>query len=138
MNNTICQEGAVPKSILVVSVSQHLHGVPIDNSIREDWAKDKANGVGHHFANVGFDLDPNNIPETLAALRHALQQRLWNGIIIGWCLRGTSKFTVLFEQVVMVCLEGRQPDSQTKIMFSTGKDNLVETVVRNFQVGGGL
>lgn len=52
----------------------------------------------------------------------------WDGVIVGWCIRGNVEHTELFEKVVQMCYgaDGR------KLMFSKGPDDLVNTVRRNF------
>lgn len=127
---------SAPKSILVLSISQYLAGNPIAKSIEADWAKEKAHKVKHLFNNVGFDVDPIDVEGTLEAVRHQLEGRTWDGICIGWCIRGHVEFTVLFEKLVALCFEVVKSAPQTRIMFSTGPDNLVETALRNFPEAG--
>ncbi|TVY82629.1 hypothetical protein LSUE1_G002681 [Lachnellula suecica] len=126
------------KSILVVSASRHLTGVPIEAGIKTEWAKEKARHIADHFDNVGFNIDPKDVPNTLKALRHELVGRSWDGVILGWCIRGHVEFTLLFEEVVAVCCDVKKSAPEMKIMFSTGGDNIVETVARNFPMDGGV
>ncbi|TVY39610.1 hypothetical protein LOCC1_G005831 [Lachnellula occidentalis] len=128
-SNNVSSGNPARKSILTISLSQHLIGSPIEKAIEADWAKEKAYGIIHSFVNVGFNLDPTDVLGALKALKYELGERTWDGIIIGWCIRGNVEFTLLFEQVHSACCEVAP---RAKIMFSTGSDNLVETVVRNF------
>ncbi|KUJ16362.1 uncharacterized protein LY89DRAFT_782629 [Mollisia scopiformis] len=124
------------KLILVVSISRHLHGVPIEKGIESEWAKEKARDIKDSFENVGFNLDPKDVPTALRDLKHELEGRPWDGIIIGWCIRGNNDFTILFEKVVGACCEVIKSAPETKLMFSSGPQNIVETVARNFAVDG--
>ncbi|TVY17516.1 hypothetical protein LARI1_G004667 [Lachnellula arida] len=137
-NNTTSNHTSSRKSILIIGLSQHLTGSLIEKAIKADWAKEKAHGMADSFDNIGFNLDPNDIPGTLKALKHELEGRSWVGILLGWCIRGHVEFTLLFEGVHSVCCEAVKAAPRTKIMFSTGPDNLVETVVRNFPVEVGV
>ncbi|RDW58425.1 hypothetical protein BP5796_12355 [Coleophoma crateriformis] len=120
------------KAILVLSASQNLVGHSVHEVVKADWAKDKARGVAEKFDNVGFTVDPTDVPGTLEALQQTLQARSWDGVLVGWCTRGHVEFTVLFEQIVAVIVQQVILQPQLKIMFSSGADNLVETTVRNF------
>jgi hypothetical protein len=63
-----------------------------------------------------------------------MEGRSWDGVLIGWCTGGHVEFTVLFEEIVMMYFKAKKLSQLMKIMFSTGPDNLVETVSRNFPV----
>jgi hypothetical protein len=128
------------KSILVLSASLHLNGNPVSLTISTDWSKPSALPFTPFFENVPFDIDPADHSATLNALNTALESRRWDGVLIGWCVRGHAEFTELFEEIVGVCVryvaKEKGEKTETKIMFSTGPNNLVETVVRNFPVDG--
>lgn len=85
-----------------------------------------------HFDNVGFDLVPTDVPGTLEAVRHKLQERHWDAVLIGWCTRGHVEFTDLFEGLVGVCVERIREGSGMKLLFNRGPEDLVGPVVRNF------
>jgi hypothetical protein len=131
-NISISKISTTRKSILVLSVSQYLTSVPISEGIRADWGNEKARNITDLFDNVGFDLDPKDVPSTLKALKHELEGRSWDGIILGWCIRGHVEFTLMFEEIVAMCCEVIKSAPQTKLLFSTGPNNLVATVSRNF------
>ena len=137
-HDNVSNHSPAPKSILVIGLTQHLTGSPIEKAIKEDWAKEEAHGIANSFDNAGFNLDPKDVPGSLKALQQELQGRSWDGILLGWCIRGHVEFTLLFEEVHSVCCGAVKAAPQTKIMFSTGPDNLVETVVRNFPVEIGV
>jgi hypothetical protein len=134
-NDSLSDGSSARKSILVVNLGQHLTGVPVEKVIQAEWEKEKAHNISSFFDNNGFNLDPRDVPSTLKALRHKLEERSWDGLLLGWCVRGHVEFTLLFEELVTLCCEVQKSAPQMKIMFPTGPDNLVETVARNFPVG---
>ena len=104
-----------PKHVLTVSLSRHLTGHPIDQVIAKDWAKNPE--AAKLFNNLGFDFDGNDIPASLQGLRETLNERNWDGILIGWCIRGNPSYTVLFEKIVDLCNNVVRKHPQTKLIF---------------------
>lgn len=137
-NKSLSNGSSARKSILVVNLGQYLTGVPAEKAIKADWEKEKAHNITSLFDNKGFDLDPKDVTSTLRALKKILEERPWDGVLLGWCVRGHVEFTLLFEELITLCCEVQKSALQMKIMFSTGPDNLVETVARNFPVGNGI
>ena len=131
-NDNLSNSSLARKSILTISASRHLVNVPVEEAIKADWAQEKARAMADSFENIGFNLDPNDVSSTLTALRKELEGRSWDGVLLGWCVRGHVEFTLLFEELVTLCCEVQKSVPQMKIMFSTGPDNLVETVARNY------
>lgn len=109
--------------------SKSLHGHPIAPTIAKDWDSKTSASTRARFNNIGFDADLSNVDKLLSDLRDRLRARKFDGLLVGWCLRGYTERTEVFEKVVEVCVEeGRG----AKLMFSTGPENLAETVLRNF------
>ncbi|KAK4501056.1 hypothetical protein PRZ48_006862 [Zasmidium cellare] len=127
------QNGTTPKNILTVSLAEHLTGEPIAEVIAKDWKKVNAT-TARNFTNIGFDVDFENFDHTIEDLRASLHERKWDGVLIGWCLRGKPSHTRMFERVVGVCFD-ELDSARTKVMFCTGPDDLVTTVQRNFPRG---
>ncbi|OKL55396.1 hypothetical protein UA08_09339 [Talaromyces atroroseus] len=125
---------AARKSILILSASQYLSGRPISEVVKADWVKDKARDIADKFDNVGFTVDPTNVPETLECLQKTIQGNAWDGVIFGWCTRGRVEFTVLFEKMVSVVFRQASVQPELKIMFCEGPQDLVQTTRRNFAV----
>jgi len=121
-----------PKSILVISLAKILTGHPVSTVIAADWAKPKASIHKEKFDVQGFDLNSSDIPTTLKDLKSRLQRRNWDGVLVGWCTRGYPERTVLFEQVIAVCVDAMKDGNDMKLLFNTGPEDLVEPVVRNF------
>ncbi|PVH83774.1 hypothetical protein DL98DRAFT_512936 [Cadophora sp. DSE1049] len=131
---------AARHSILTVSASLHLVGHPISSVLTKQWSLAPP-AVASRFENIGYQVDPTDIPNAIAGFRKALKQREWDGIIFGWCLRGHVEFTELFEKLVQVAVEEmwdrqRKLGKDVKIMFCEGPEGLVSAAVRNFPVEG--
>jgi hypothetical protein len=124
------KEMSASRTILYVGATKYLTGNSITSAISKDWQK--AGEVASHFDNHGFDLNPEDSVRTIEELRSEIRDKAWNGILLGWCIRGHVEFTALFEQVVSVCVDETRSMEGVKLMFSTGPDNLFETVLRNF------
>lgn len=129
----------VPLNILTISLYQHLHNEPISTILSSEWTKKTSPAIQDRFNNIGFDLDPTNEAKTLQNLRNDLRSRHFDGVTIGWCTRGNPQRTDLFEKIIDACtdaavLEKAQNGKKTKLMFSTGPEDLVETTLRNFPI----
>lgn len=120
-----------PLQILTVSMSRHLTGHPINDVITKNWSQAPEDQV-HRFNNVGFDFDGNDIPGALAQLKEKLAGHPWDGVLVGWCIRGKPEHTVIFEDVIALCTEFTRVRPESKVFFCTGPDNLVEATLRNF------
>jgi hypothetical protein len=132
---------STPIAILTMGLSKHLHGDPIANVLNDDWTTKVDSSTRARFDNVGFDINPLDVQQTLQDLRQTLRNRSWDGITIGWCTRGYPERTELFEQIVDLCVDETHSSEvgdanggrrKTKLMFSTGPDNLAATAMRNF------
>ncbi|KAL2073544.1 hypothetical protein VTL71DRAFT_10870 [Oculimacula yallundae] len=129
-----------PISILTVSASLHLSGHPISSVLTKQWSLASPE-VATRFENIGYQVDPNDIRNTIAGLREIIKERDWDGIIFGWCVRGHVEFTELFEKLVQAAFEEvvmrkseRVKGKDVKIMFCEGPEGLVKAAVRNFPV----
>ena len=121
------------KSIITVSLAKHLTGESVNEVHAKDW--NTAGKAASNFDNVGFDVDYDNFDQALEDLRSSLDGRNWDGVLIGWCLRGKPAHTEMFERVVEVCHDELRTKPDTKLMFCTGPDDLVKTTRRNFPEG---
>ncbi|KAJ9610696.1 hypothetical protein H2200_005473 [Cladophialophora chaetospira] len=129
-----------PKSVLTISLARYLHGHDVADFIAKDWDAKATPEQQSRFDNQGFNLDPDDVDGTLAALKDRLQEKKWDGVLVGWCSRGNTKFTVLFEKVVNEVVrevvrreqDGSDGDQHLKLMFSDGPDDLVNTTFRAF------
>ena len=119
------------KSILTISLTRHLTGKAVEKVLKDEWAK-TTQDTSNRFDNVGFNLDPNDTATNLKQLRKELQSRAWDGVLLGWCVRGHAEFTVLFEDVVNLVVEEVREKPETRLMFITGPSNLVEGTLRSF------
>ncbi|KAK3058806.1 hypothetical protein LTR09_000371 [Extremus antarcticus] len=127
------------KHILTVGLTKYLTGNTISSAIDADWTAKVDPATRKQFNNVGFDIDPNDFPESLRDLRQTLHSQEWDGVLIGWCTRGYAERTELFEQVMNVCVDETTrgaKGSRARLIFSTGPTNLAETTLRSFPVLG--
>jgi hypothetical protein len=117
--------------ILTISLSRHLTGHPITDIITKNWSQAPADQASR-FNNIGFDFDGKNVTGALVQLKETLAGHTWDGILVGWCIRGKPEHTVIFEGVMAACIEFMRVHPETKVLFCTGPDNLVEATLRNF------
>lgn len=125
-------------SVLTVSLARHLVGHDITHVLNQAWSPDKVDfSVRSKFNNTGFNLDPKNVSSTLQELENVLSKNDWDGVLIGWCLRGHAEFTDLFESVVTVCTQNivkraKDGEKEPKLLFCTGPEDLVNASLRSF------
>ena len=120
-----------PKSILTISAAKYLTGETIEQVLEEKWCNAPSE-VSHRFNNVGFNVDPDRVTENMADLQKQLKNHNWDGIVLGWCVRGHAEFTVLFERIMNLVAEELRSKQDMKLIFVTGPDNLVEATLRTF------
>jgi hypothetical protein len=141
---------APKKAILTIALTKHLTGNSIDSAISSDWAAKSTPAQREAFDNVGFDFDPTNEAAQLAELEKVLRGRNWDGVMLGWCVRGHVEFTVLFERLVSVVVgevvrraqiredegegmvKGDREGERLKVLFSEGPADLWRTAMRGF------
>ncbi|EED23510.1 conserved hypothetical protein [Talaromyces stipitatus ATCC 10500] len=120
-----------PRQILVISLSRYLRGQPLREILDKNW--EAYPNELPRFKNVPFDFDGNDIPTALQDLKSTIKACTWDGILIGWCIRGYPERTNLLEEVISVYTKAiRKNDAGTKLMFCTGPDNLADATLRNF------
>ncbi|OKP01338.1 hypothetical protein PENSUB_7328 [Penicillium subrubescens] len=117
--------------ILTISLSRHLTGHPINDIITKNWSQAPDNQA-NRFNNVGFDFDGKNVTGALDQLKETLAGHPWDGILVGWCIRGKPEHTAIFERIMAVCIGFSRGHPEAKVLFCTGPDNLVEATLRNF------
>jgi len=76
-----------------------------------------------------FEVNPQDIEVSLSRLKEQLQSQHWDGLLIGFAIRGEKESTPLFEGLVDVC---RQAAPGTKLLFGSGPYDLMATLRRNF------
>ncbi|RBR26785.1 uncharacterized protein FIESC28_00366 [Fusarium coffeatum] len=131
-----------PIPMLTISLSRHLHGCDINDSLRQQWSESKIPAsTASQFANIGFNLNADG--SNLEDLKTHLNERKWKGIIVGWCIRGNVEFTELFEAVVAICVDyivRRKQDNvslkEPKLIFCRGPHDVVNATLRNFPLEG--
>ena len=124
-------KGSQSINVLTVSAAKSLTGEPVAEVAEKDWQKANA-ATKARFNNVGFDIDLDDFTHALQGIRKTVRSQPWDGILVGWCMRGYPERTEQFEQIMALLFEELREVPKTKVMFSTGPENLYETTVRNF------
>lgn len=126
-----------PKNILTISAAKSLHGTPIAGTIDREWSSKTSSHTRSHFHNIGFDFQLDKPDQSLLHLRHTLQSARWDGVLVGWCIRGMSvDRTEIFEGVMRQVVDAAGEQRGLKAMFCRGPTDLVEATLRSFPVGG--
>ena len=120
-----------PTSVLTIAATKYLTGTTVEQLLEQKWSKAPPE-ASHRFNNVGFDVDPDHVSETMNQLRAELKDNDWDGIVLGWCIRGHVEFTDLFEKIMNLVAGELRSKQDTKLIFVTGPDNLVEATQRTF------
>lgn len=76
-----------------------------------------------------FDVDPENPADTVRELKERLATKKWDGVSIGFGIRGKAEYTKLFEDAVNAV---RETAPGAKMMFSVGPMRIVEAIKRTF------
>ena len=119
------------KSVLTIAATKYLTGTTVEQLLEDKWSKAPSK-ESHRFNNVGFDVDPDHVSETMNKLREELKDNDWDGVILGWCIRGHVEFTIPFEKIMNLVAEKLRSKQNTKMIFVTGPDDLVEATQRTF------
>jgi hypothetical protein len=123
--------------ILVISAARHLAGHDVEEVLDHQWSPSNVpNDVSARFDNVGFNLKVNDHETTLKELRRTLSDTEWDGILVGWCIRGHAELTELFEPIINTCVdhvvEKRAGPGGPRLYFCSGPDDIVNATLRNF------
>lgn len=123
------------KNILTVSAAKSLHGTPIAGTIETEWASKTSLVTRSHFNNTGFDFILQEPGQSLLELRKTLSSQHWDGVLVGWCIRGMSvDRTEIFEGVMQEVVDAAREQKDLKTMFCRGPTDLVGATLRNFPV----
>lgn len=101
-----------------------LNSKQIQQMIDEEEKAMATIGIEHTMFELNPD-DPNAIPQ----MKDKLQSRQWDGVIIGWGVRGTINLTGIFEVAVNLTV---QEVRGVKLMFPTSPESLLESARRVF------
>lgn len=123
------------KVILTISAAYSLHGHHIQSTLDKEWSTKTSPFVRSHFTNIGFDFLLDSPEQSLLDLRRILNNKPWDGVIVGWCIRGMSiERTEVFEGVMAEVMEAGRKQKDLKAIFCRGPNDLVEATLRNFPV----
>lgn len=123
------------RNILTISAAYALHGTRIKQILENEWSAMASPTVRSHFATTGFDFLLASPEQSLLDLRRTLNESRWDGVIVGWCMRGMSvERTEVFEAVMREVMEAGRKQRDLKAIFCRGPIDLVEATLRNFPV----
>lgn len=123
------------RAILIMGIGRFLRNRPEFDSAEAEAVKQKVSADMEEVRSAGFDcvsfdMNPEDPSETLQRLRDQLRSQPWDGVLIGFGVRGAVELTPLFEAAVNLCV--KETAHSTKLMFSAGPDKIFEAIRRNF------
>ncbi|KAK0770695.1 hypothetical protein LTS16_024038 [Friedmanniomyces endolithicus] len=87
----------------------------------------QANAAGFDVDNIA--INPEDPADSIKRFEAKLRSQDWDGLLVGWGLRGNQSHTVLFEAAVNVA---REVAPQTRMLFGNAPDDMFMTIQRNF------
>ncbi|TKA76586.1 hypothetical protein B0A55_04052 [Friedmanniomyces simplex] len=125
------------KSILAATFGEYVQQDPdlVASYGGEDNIKKIVASLIQQASAAGFDVDtfafnPQEPEDSIKRLEEKLRSRDWDGMLIGWGLRGNKSHTPLFEAAVNAA---REVVPRTKLMFGNAPDDFFNTLQRNFE-----
>lgn len=96
------------RAILIMGLGRFLKNRPefgsaeaVKQKVLADMEKTRNAG----FECVNCDMNPEDPSETLHRLRDQLRSQPWDGVLIGFGVRGNVELTPLFEAAINLCVE---------------------------------
>nr|OQO18887.1 hypothetical protein B0A51_15426 [Rachicladosporium sp. CCFEE 5018] len=114
---------------LTLSLNNYLHGRSILPILAASFDAVTTPDIRSRFDNQPFDVMPTDA-NLLTELQANVKSGNYDGVLIGWCLRGYPERTALFEAIVNAVVESK--DARTKLMFCTGQEDLGKAILRTF------
>lgn len=115
--------------VLVIGLKQGpgFDAATIQRFAAEQTAKVKEAGIDIN----GLILDPHAPHEALLEQVHAKleEQPRWDGVVIGFGIRGDGALTILFERIVNMCV---QEFKISRFGFNSTPGDTAEAVIRGF------
>ena len=96
---------------------------------RIEAGKQQCADAGYAIETRQFAPDKDKLDAAVDECREILGARKWDGLVVGFGIRGVPEFTGFFEKVVNVA---REIVPGTPLGFNTRPDDLLETVLRAF------
>jgi len=124
---------AIPpaKYILTATLGRFGPALPPDLQTGLATSLSHAAGAGYEISNI--ELDPSNPSSSLARLRERLGERRWDGLLIGFAVRGSKEYTPMFEGAVNLT---REMAPGTRLLFGVSPGDLMDTLERSFGMEG--
>jgi hypothetical protein len=121
------------KSILVVGLGRNM---PESFNTTDDEIRKLVEADAERAKSLGFDCEPlylsaDGADDAIRSLKQALQRQHWDGLSIGFGVRGRKEYTKMFEDLVNAAVEVKG-GAGMKFLFSTEPDGIVNAIRRTF------
>jgi hypothetical protein len=124
------------RSVLVAALGGSVNQDPalLERFGGEDGIKKAIVASIHRAKEAGFDvsniaLNPTDIEDSRKRLEEKLKSQDWDGLLIGFGIRGNKDYTELFEEAVNLA---KDVTPRTRLLFGKSPDDLYATLQRNF------
>jgi hypothetical protein len=87
----------------------------------------QAKEAGFDVSNIA--LDPSDVDDSSKRLEEKLKSQQWDGLLIGFGIRGNKDYTELFEAAVNLA---KDVSPGMRLLFGKAPDDLYATLQRNF------
>ena len=114
------------KTVLIAGLGRFT-AAPVVNTIIEKIQAGLKQAQEAGYDTTMLELNPGDPKGSLESVRQTLKSKNFDGLLIGYGLRGMKENTLLFEDVVN-CARELRPG--TKLLFATSPDGILETLER--------
>ena len=114
------------KAVLIAGVGRFA-AAPVVNTVVEKVKVGLKQAQEAGYDTTMLELNPGDPKGSLESVREALKSKNFDGLLIGYGLRGMKENTLLFEDVVN-CARELRPGM--KLLFATAPDEILETLKR--------
>lgn len=102
-----------------------------DESIRRSITEQRALALAAGFDVVACTFDPSSSRAAVAdVIREKARERQWDGVMLGFGIRGDPAMTELFEVAVNTCVQEMRP--APRFAFNVTPTTAVQAIVRSF------
>lgn len=119
------------KYILTATLGRFGPSLPPDLQTSLATSLSHAAAAGYEISNI--ELDPLNPDGSLARLRERIGERRWDGLLIGFAVRGSKEYTPMFEGAVNLA---REMAPRMRLLFGVSPGDLMGTLERGFGMEG--
>lgn len=125
-------------AILVVGISEPTNTAPEAlraKGVSAEHIRQASQAMMKAAAEKGYDLkpvliSPDNVQKGIEEFEEKLQSQKWDGVMVGFGIRGDPQFTEVFEQLMNLC-RVKSPESQ--LVFNTEPKDVLPSILRTFK-----